>query len=693
MTERISSNDRLQQQVNDFMDRTLTDEEFNAVKDAEKEGGKISLDDDGKLVVLRPDARRDNWFVRFFKGLFKGDEYKTEQRLLDKVPQLAANKTFSKALQKSFAKYVTHNAAATNNYGHMQGEFNYKRVVRGMLDIYAQSGKEITAGDLRQALKNSELMTGSRIVQAKSLSSDDKQTYCANVYFHGKMMTARDFSVKQIMEAEHERETLAAQNQESPAPIKTDAELKQWAEKQISDEESIVTAFNNHFMKDPGSLKDFLPQKDIDRMSAILGDKNGLNGSTGKEYATLLAKAAISFYHKVGEYANNRLMQGDAPQQVADGIKDIFNIGGSSKHSQSFASQIRQHLEVKAPVISENLEIAEREHRVLDAQKAASLRPDSEAAEKIRDIKQYAQTLDFGRSFNIDDRTAAQISDYCVKTGQDPHYFLHCAAQFAPAIWELSLAEPQEISDKVLDLLGTMHEKIVNAKRSVHADVLGDEPEIGMADNVGALLNTLMFFCFAGFSHILTRDRGLFSNLGQFENSYRLFSKLAMQQGISSEYQQSCSNAAAEAQFLTEAIRSCFFDFSWHFPEVERHETYESMSSIEQEFARKLIVYNYMQSHEVKSLIDLYKIGLSPAASTRFDEALTGFIHSDRPFTSEMFNRIGFSLEDLIKIMRQLEITDENEKIGYIRSLSFDSSVAESIKALCFYAFSRSNNE
>ena len=100
-----------------------------------------------------------------------------------------------------------------------------------------------------------------------------------------------------------------------------------------------------------------------------------------------------------------------------------------------------------------------------------------------------------------------------------------------------------------------------------------------------------------------------------------------------------------------------------------------------------------MQSHEVKSLIDLYKIGLSPAASTRFDEALTGFIHSDRPFTSEMFNRIGFSLEDLIKIMRQLEITDENEKIGYIRSLSFDSSVAESIKALCFYAFSRSNNE
>lgn len=497
-------------------------------------------------------------------------------------------------------------------------------------------------------------------------------------------MTAREFAVKRIMEAEHEQETQGAQNQDEQVQIKTEQELRQWAENQISDEEDIVTALNNHFMKDPNSLKDFLQQKDIDRMCVLSGGKDWLNGPKGKEYATLLAKATTNFYSKVGEYAQKRLMQGDAPQQVACGIKDIFQSCGKSQTSQSFVSEIRQLLEVKAPVISENIELAQREMAALNAQKAASLHPELQMNAKINDIKQYAENLHIGY---LSDNAAARILYYCEKSGQDPHYFLQCGAQFYSSVKELSKtvgrelsnAEPMEVYKKLSDLLNTLQEKVGNAKRAMHANDRGYKPEIGMADNVTALTNAMMFIGFTDGSSSL--ESGLFRYPELFEDSYHLFKNAAIKQGISSGYQQCCSNGAALMQILTESIKSSCFDLMGHYPDVVTKDGNDSSADYESDFVGQTIIPNYMKSNEVKSLIDLFRSTLSFRETRIFDEALANYQQDGYGLTECKLDRIGFSLGDLDKLQLPSNLREESDKVLYIQSLNFDSMIASMIKS------------
>ena len=76
MTERVFSDSSLLQQIDNLSSRELSQEEFSALTDVNNKGGKVSLDDEGKIFVIRPEARRHNSFVRFFVGLFKGHDAK-----------------------------------------------------------------------------------------------------------------------------------------------------------------------------------------------------------------------------------------------------------------------------------------------------------------------------------------------------------------------------------------------------------------------------------------------------------------------------------------------------------------------------------------------------------------------------------------------------------------------------------------
>lgn len=103
MTERVFSDSSLLQQIDNLSSRELSQEEFSALTDVNNKGGKVSLDDEGKIFVIRPEARRHNSFVRFFVGLFKGHDakiaYQREQRALDRLEDFKQNAEFCSALQ------------------------------------------------------------------------------------------------------------------------------------------------------------------------------------------------------------------------------------------------------------------------------------------------------------------------------------------------------------------------------------------------------------------------------------------------------------------------------------------------------------------------------------------------------------------------------------------------------------------
>ena len=69
--------------------------------------GKFTLDDKGNLTVTT--AKKDNGFVRFFKGIFSST-YRAEQRALDRIPLLNKNASFlEKVTSELINKYQGEN--------------------------------------------------------------------------------------------------------------------------------------------------------------------------------------------------------------------------------------------------------------------------------------------------------------------------------------------------------------------------------------------------------------------------------------------------------------------------------------------------------------------------------------------------------------------------------------------------------
>lgn len=76
----------------------LTDDDQQAL-DLLQHPGKISLDDNGDLVVINPSVKRDNIILRFFKGILtRNKAYMNEQHALDRYEKLRNNASFTKKL-------------------------------------------------------------------------------------------------------------------------------------------------------------------------------------------------------------------------------------------------------------------------------------------------------------------------------------------------------------------------------------------------------------------------------------------------------------------------------------------------------------------------------------------------------------------------------------------------------------------
>ena len=228
--------------------------------------------------------------------------------------------------------------------------------------------------------------------------------------------------------------------------------------------------------------------------------------------------------------------------------------------------------------------------------------------------------------------------------------------------------------------------QLIESNKSVRLTsfVFADEKGRGFAESIAG---NLAFNGLKGFS---IRGNALYFEsiicahayaLELFEDSYHLFKNAAIKQGISSGYQQCCSNGAALMQILTESIKSSCFDLMGHYPDVVTKDGNDSSADYESDFVGQTIIPNYMKSNEVKSLIDLFRSTLSFRETRIFDEALANYQQDGYGLTECKLDRIGFSLGDLDKLQLPSNLREESDKVLYIQSLNFDSMIASMIKS------------
>lgn len=682
MTERVFSDSSLLQQIDNLSSRELSQEEFSALTDVNNKGGKVSLDDEGKIFVIRPEARRHNSFVRFFVGLFKGHDakiaYQREQRALDRLEDFKQNAEFCSALQTVVAKYVMKNIASSN-LGDMNSKFEYSRVVLGNLARFVQPKTEIKAGDLQQALDSSRRMTARQISRAVVLSSGKNQVSYDNIYYQGKTQGPREFVLMQKMEAEHQRELQAAQNAapgtQEPA-VKDGAQLLQWAEKQLTSEESVITGLNSYIMSNPDSVELFLDRQDIDRMCELLADPEGLKGDKGEEYSNLLSKAAANFYKKVGEVAQQRIEQGDDPKDVATSVATMLSICGRSQSPADFVQNIQAAMTVTPPVVTDGQnpnDVNELQTRA--AVRTASLQPEVSVQTAIDKIKQLAQS--FKVSVPIDDKTASRIVNFCEKMRVMPEFFMKSVAELSELLAEINTTGPSQINEKISELAEKVRESAKESKKATHPNEPNYVPSPEVQDYSNTLKCAMVFLGFTAGAQSLQR---LFRLSDCLENASSLLFGLASEDSKSDAYQAACSVAGGQLVPLCSAVKDAQVNILGNAPVLNEHETFDSMSVQERELTVSLVSKLYLQTREANNLISLCRTGLAENELRVFDEEIADIPNNLRRLSPEQFENLGITAEDVAKSRIPSDLSAAGDQSAYVDDLEFDSVMARAIK-------------
>ena len=682
MTERVFSDSSLLQQIDNLSSRELSQEEFSALTDVNNKGGKVSLDDEGKIFVIRPEARRHNSFVRFFVGLFKGHDakiaYQREQRALDRLEDFKQNAEFCSALQTVVAKYVMKNIASSN-LGDMNSKFEYSRVVLGNLARFVQPKTEIKAGDLQQALDSSRRMTARQISRAVVLSSGKNQVSYDNIYYQGKTQGPREFVLMQKMEAEHQRELQAAQNAapgtQEPA-VKDGAQLLQWAEKQLTSEESVITGLNSYIMSNPDSVELFLDRQDIDRMCELLADPEGLKGDKGEEYSNLLSKAAANFYKKVGEVAQQRIEQGDDPKDVATSVATMLSICGRSQSPADFVQNIQAAMTVTPPVVTDGQnpnDVNELQTRA--AVRTASLQPEVSVQTAIDKIKQLAQS--FKVSVPIDDKTASRIVNFCEKMRVMPEFFMKSVAELSELLAEINTTGPSQINEKISELAEKVRESAKESKKATHPNEPNYVPSPEAQDYSTTLKCAMVFLGFTAGAQSLQR---LFRLSDCLENASSLLFGVASEDSKSDAYQAACSVAGGQLVPLCSAVKDAQVNILGNAPVLNEHETFESMSVQERELTVSLVSKLYLQTREATNLISLCRTGLAENELRIFEEEITQIPNNLRRVSSAEFENLSITEADTAKSTMPSNISTAGEQSAYVDALEFDSVIAKAIK-------------
>ncbi|HIV14860.1 MAG TPA: hypothetical protein IAB18_02965 [Candidatus Avisuccinivibrio pullicola] len=259
--------------------------------------GRVSMDDNGKLVLVNPQEKPDNGLVRFFKGL-RNPQYRAEQRALRRADVLAANESFNKTLTTQLIKY-----GKPELYGQpiaAKNEFSVKGLA--LLATSGRASAEVNLVDLKQMLSSTaNRYTNVIAPAAKSCFVDN--CVRADVSFKGKACTVYDF-VSKLMPPEN-----SSNNGKVP------------------DAKTLGAAVVKHCAFHPETMDFLLPKKDGERLGVLLSELN-VTGKGKDELRSLSKKAINSFIDKLNTMTQQALDRGCDPQQVSNLINDALWLTG-----------------------------------------------------------------------------------------------------------------------------------------------------------------------------------------------------------------------------------------------------------------------------------------------------------------------------------------------------------------------------
>ncbi len=149
--------------------------------------GEITIDDEGKFTVINPSQKRDNSFVRFFKGIFS-KEYRQQQasidRLLDRLSTLRENAHYNEMIKTHAKNY----AQRMFDFGHLELTDKINNQLDKLLN--PQTGgirveKIRTTVDLNRTIGS----TTSNIID----NIVNKESSLSKVIINGKCISLNDF--------------------------------------------------------------------------------------------------------------------------------------------------------------------------------------------------------------------------------------------------------------------------------------------------------------------------------------------------------------------------------------------------------------------------------------------------------------------------------------------------------------------
>lgn len=260
--------------------------------------GRVSIDDNGKLVLVNPQDKPDNRVVRFFKGI-RNPEYRAEQRTLLRANILAKNESFnsrltSELIKFSRAEFSAGNAIAPND------EFSVKGLAAKA--VAAAPSGELNLVDLKQLIDSTANRFQSALVpEARNCFTDNCTR--SDVIFKGKACTVYDFLTKHMPPESNNGRVPRA--------------------------ETLGAAIVKHCAFHPEIMKFILPKEDGARMGVLLSDPN-VTGKGKDELRNLASKAMNSLVGKLNALTQQALERGCDPQSVSNLMNDaLWQVGRS----------------------------------------------------------------------------------------------------------------------------------------------------------------------------------------------------------------------------------------------------------------------------------------------------------------------------------------------------------------------------
>ncbi len=302
MSDRIANFSPQSLQTHDF-----TADESALVKDSdqandilEKRGGALTFDSQGNLKVIVPPERRDNAFVRFFKGLFSAQQREIYKQL-DRMDALAKNISFNKKIVRELIPYLRNPLDGGNHVRDLAVSYVGKMLTNSAAEV-AQAKEGGFMGHFFAGI--SSLKDSIRPIQEFHTSGAYK-SYCIN---NGGKLQAADEFARDILSK------VSAGGAGTPETV----------EEGIPKISLIATSIASKCMQDPDSMIKLLPEQDADMIlklhDALMSPANS-EEQQAEELPNLISSVTEAFMRQLGEAANQGLTAGQDPFSTASAIK------------------------------------------------------------------------------------------------------------------------------------------------------------------------------------------------------------------------------------------------------------------------------------------------------------------------------------------------------------------------------------